>query len=77
MSMSDYYFSAQLDNDTTLCLAPLTDRRIEQSGEDVADVSGYFLYSLRGSDGPQDVEILAHVRSEEAAWRLKAMLKLE
>jgi hypothetical protein len=75
--MADYYFSARLDNGAMLCLAPLTERRIELSGEVVPDASGYFLYSMRGADDFQDVEILAHVASEEAAWQLKAMLNLE
>lgn len=75
--MADYYFSALLDNGATLCLAPLTERRLELSGEDVADTSGYFLYQMRGDEGALDVQILAHVPSEEAAWRLKAMLNLD
>lgn len=75
--MADYYFSALLDNGATLCLAPLTERRLELSGEEVSDTSGYFLYQMQGSDAAQDVQILAHVPSEEAAWRLKAMLKLD
>lgn len=75
--MAEYYFSAQIDAQTTLCIAPLTDRRIELSGEEIEDASGYFLYATRGGGEPTDVEILARVPSEEAAWKLRAMLGLE
>ncbi len=74
--MAEYYFSAQMDNGATLCIAPLTDRRIELSGEEIADTSGYFLYSI-GDDLGRDVQILASIPSEEAAWQLKEMLKLD
>jgi hypothetical protein len=75
--MSEYYFSTQIDSQTTLCIAPLTDRRIELSGQDLDDVSGYFLYQTRGGAEPTEVEILARIESEEAALRLKQMLGLE
>jgi len=75
--MAEYYFSAQIDNETTLCIAPLTDRRLELSGEEIEDASGYFLFATRGGGDPTDVEILARVPSEEAAWRLRGMLGLE
>lgn len=75
--MAEYYFSAQIDNETTLCIAPLTDRRLELSGEEIEDASGYFLFATRGGCDPTDVEILARVPSEEAAWRLRGMLGLE
>lgn len=74
--MAEYYFSAQMDNGGTLCIAPLTDRRIELSGEEVADPSGYFLYSTMGDEHCKAVQILASIPSEEAAWRLKEMLNL-
>jgi hypothetical protein len=75
--MAEYYFSAQIDAETTLCIAPLTDRRLELSGEQIEDASGYFLFATRGGGEPTDVEILASVPSEEAAWRLRTMLGLE
>ena len=74
--MSEYYFSARIDSDTTLCIAPLTDRRIELSGEDLDDTSGYFLYELKGADEPTEVRIIARLASEEAAFELKDMLSL-
>lgn len=74
--MEGYYFSAPLDSDTTIYLSPLSDRRIEMSGEEVADSSGYFLYTVRHTRQPEAVEILARVHSEEAAWRLKQLFDL-
>lgn len=73
--MAAYYFTSNLDNDRMLCLAPLTDRKITASGQEVSDASGYFLFEQRHSDDA--VEIIAHVASEEAAFRLRDMLKME
>jgi hypothetical protein len=66
-----YYFSANLDNDTTLFLAPLSDRRLAMSGQEIEDASGYFLYEVRGRGENAAVEIIAQAVSEEAAFRLK------
>ncbi len=74
--MDDYYFSAQIDEHSTLCLAPLTDRNIELSGEAVPDPSGYFLYEKRGSAEAGQVEIIAQVHSAEAAFKLRDMLRM-
>ena len=75
--MSEYYFSAQIDSDTTLCIAPLTDRRLELSGEKIEDMSGYFLYQTKGNGEPGEVEIIARLTCEDAAIRLKEMLSLK
>lgn len=75
--MSEYYFSAQIDRDTTLCIAPLTTKRIELSGQHVDDVTGYFLYRTRGGGEPSEVQILARIESEEAALQLKDLLALK
>ncbi len=75
--MSEYYFCAKTGADTTLCIAPLTDKRVELSGEEIEDVSGYFLYETRGHAEPGEVFILARLTSEEAAFRLKEMLQLK
>lgn len=75
--MSEYYFSAKIDSETTICIAPLTNRRIELSGQQITDSSGYFLYKTRGGGEPSEVEILARIESEEAALKLKDMLSLE
>lgn len=74
--MVNFYFSVNLDNDTTLCLAPLTDSRIALSGEELEDTSGYFLFEQRHSEELPEIKIIARVLSEEAAFRLRAMLKM-
>jgi hypothetical protein len=75
--MADYYFSAQIDKDTTLCIAPLTNKRIDLSGQQIGDPSGYFLYQTRCGGEPGEVEIIARLESEEAALRLRNMLSLK
>lgn len=74
--MDEIYLSVRLDEDRVLCVAPLTNRNIELSGQDVEDRSGYFLFEKRGRDETQDVEILAHLISEEAALRMARMLNM-
>ncbi|MCC8979172.1 hypothetical protein [Bradyrhizobium acaciae] len=75
--MADYYFSAKVDDDTTICIAPITARRIELSGEKVDDTSGYFLFETKGGAEPSEVQILARLTSEGAALRLRQMLSLK
>ncbi len=75
--MSEYYFSAKIDSETTLCIAPITNKRVELSGQEIEDRSGYFLYQTKGDGEPGEVEILARLTSEEAAIRLKEMLALK
>jgi len=73
--MLNFYFSANLDNDRTLCLAPLCDRFLATSGQEVSDPGAYFLYERRASD-PDSVRIIAQVLSDEAALELRGMLNL-
>jgi hypothetical protein len=75
--MAEHYFSANLDNETTLCIAPLTDRRLALSGQEIPDVSGYFLYATRKSEEPNEVRIMAKLLSEEAAFELSRMLNMD
>lgn len=74
--MENFYFSATVDNDRTLCLAPLCDRLLAASGEELMDTSGYFLFERRASD-PDSVRIIAQVPSDEAALELRGLLNLE
>ncbi len=71
------YFSVNLDNDRMLCIAPLTDRRLALSDQQVANPGGYFLFEQRGSDEIGRVEIIAQVFSDEAALRLRDMFNME
>jgi len=75
--MSGHYFSRNLDDDRTLYLAPLTDRDVERSGQEIADVSGYFLFESCRSDILGRVEILARVADETAAFKLRHMLSMD
>jgi hypothetical protein len=74
--MDDLYFSVPLEDDRLLCLAPLTERRLEMAGQDLEDTSGYFLYEQRGEGDRATVEIIAHVVSPEGAMRLRDMFKM-
>ena len=74
--MAEYYFSKEIDSETSLCIAALTDKRIELSGEIVDDPSGYFLYEVKGHGEPYDVNIIARLASEDAAFQLKEILSL-
>jgi hypothetical protein len=69
--MSDYYFSVNIDPDRTLCVAPLTERRLDMSGQNVSDTSGYFLYEQHGEGETASIEIIAQVLTEDAAFRLR------
>ena len=75
--MEGYYFSASLDNETTLHIAPLSNKTINLSGQRLLDTSGYFLYETRHSEEPKAVRILAQLASEDAALELSRMLNLE
>jgi hypothetical protein len=74
--MATFYFTVQLDHDRTLCLAPLTDRRYERSGQELDDTSGYFLFEQRGFGEAADIEIIARAISDEAALRLRQMFNM-
>lgn len=74
--MAEYYFSVNLDNDRTLCIAPITDEMAASAEPEIEDASGYFLFERRGSDDASVIEILAHLASEEAALRLRDMFKM-
>lgn len=75
--MDDFYYSVNLDNDRTLCLAPLTDRRIAMSGLELADTSGYYLFEQRNSDEFSGIEIIAKAVSDEAVDRLRHFFKMD
>lgn len=74
--MAQYYFSAELEDNRTLYLSPLTDRWIALSGEELADTSGYFLYEKCGEGLASSIEIIAQVQSDDAALRLREMFKM-
>lgn len=73
-SMSDYYFSTSLSNNVTLCIAPLTSSRADANGVDTA---GYFLYEKRHDESADNVAVIAHLHSEEAAMKLSRLLGMD
>jgi len=75
--MAEYYFSARVDSETTLCVAPISDKRVELSGQEIEDRSGYFLYKVKGGSEVHEVEIIARVVSEEAAIHLSELLSMQ
>jgi hypothetical protein len=75
--MAEHYFSTNIGNEITLCIAPLTNRRLAMSGQDIPDPSGYFLYETNKSENPNEVRVIAQIFSEEAAFQLSRILNME
>jgi hypothetical protein len=75
--MAEFYFSATIDNETTLCIAPLSNKRIAMSGQDLPDRSGYFLFETCKSHEPNEVRVMARLLSEEAAIALSRLLHMD
>lgn len=74
--MSEYYFSAALDNNRVLCIAPLTERRVAACGEDLPERTGYFLFECDADPESDATEVIARLVSEEAALNLRDMLNM-
>ena len=75
--MDEFYFSVNIDNERTLCLAPLTDRRLAMAGEEIVDASGYFLFEKRGNGDYAGIDVIAKVVSEDAVFRLRDMFRMD
>lgn len=75
--MGLFFFSAKIDEERTLFLAPLTERRKQHAGQRLDETSGYFLYEMHGQGDEAEIEIIARIDDDEAALRLKEILKLE
>lgn len=74
--MAQFYFSVNLNNDRTLCLAPLTERKLALAAEEIDDPSGYFLYEECASNQLARIEIIAKVTSEDAVLKLRDMFNM-
>ena len=73
--MDDFYFSVDLDESRTLCLAPISDRMAELVGEDFdGPAHGYFLYES-AKEG-RDINIIARATSYEAALQMRDMFSM-
>ena len=75
--MNNFYFSTDPKAGRSLCLAPMTQRQIEMSGEEIADPSGYFLFEKIGVGDTAVIDVIAHVLTDEGALRLKDMFCME
>ena len=73
--MQEYYFGVPISNAKTLCVGPIT--REEANSVDVSfcDGLGYYLYVADSGEQPATIEVLARLTSEDAAFRLSALLK--
>lgn len=71
--MNAQSLTTQSHDDTRFCIAPLTRQLMSATGEDASHAAGHFLFERQGN-GPDDVQILARVASEEAALRLAHLL---
>lgn len=74
--MDDFYFSLDRSDGSTLCLAPLTNRKIKLSDLEILDTSGYFLYEKEGHDEFSAIRIIAQVFSLESALLLRDTFKM-
>lgn len=73
--MDDFYFSVELDESRTLCLAPISDRMTQLAGPDFEGPEhGYFLYEALKGCG--DINIIARAASYEAALVMRDMFRM-
>lgn len=75
--MAYFYFTRDLGEHRTLCLAPLTNRLLAAADQRPSDVSGYFLFERRVAGDLLTVKILARAHSEAAAFELRDMLGMK
>jgi hypothetical protein len=76
--VTELYFSTNLTNDTMLCISTLTDRKAAAAGPDLDSPLGYYLYETSSSgDDADKISIIAKVASEDAALRLRLLLRME
>lgn len=74
--MEDCFLSANQEDGSLLCLAPLTNRQISASDIELSDGSGVFLYQQFGQNETTRIKVIARVLSEEAALMLQTAFKL-
>lgn len=74
--MDNLYYTATIGNNRMLCLSQLTDRLISLSGQEIGDTSGYFLYERRTRGDIVDIEVIAHVLSDEGAGQLRQVFNM-
>ncbi|MEJ0025835.1 MAG: hypothetical protein WDN01_07395 [Rhizomicrobium sp.] len=75
--MDEPYFSASIDNSTSLCLSPLSDRGAAATSLDPNHAEAYFLYERTQTDGDPEISVIAQVSTSDAALRPSKLLNLE
>ena len=73
----DYFYFSTENSGRSLYLAPLTQRQLAMSGDEISDTSGYFLFERHGTGEKAVIDVIAHVLTDEAAVRLKDMFGME
>ena len=73
--MAMNYYSASVGNDMSIIISPLTNQQAVAAGIEIDQSGGYYLYCTSRSC-PGDVDILAKVQSEDAAFTLSRLLSL-
>ncbi len=74
--MMNLYYSTILSDGRKLFLAPLSSRRMAACADAVSDASGYFLFEETLSAAGPEIEILAQVHDDEAAFRLSRLFSM-
>ena len=74
--MAYLYYSAQIGEDRSLFLAPLSSRKLSACTDEITDVSGYFLYEEVQNGALYEINILAQVHSDDAAFKLSRMFNM-
>ena len=74
--MNNIYYTVNQPDGSTLCLAPLTGRRIASSDVEIDDPSGIFLYEHSGPYEAGSVRIIAKVMSEDAVLMFRSLFEM-
>ena len=74
--MMNLYYSTVLEDGRKLFLAPLSSRRLAACADVITDASGYFLFEETQSSGASEIEILAQVHDDKAAFRLSRLFSM-
>ncbi|MDV3250189.1 hypothetical protein DevBK_02460 [Devosia sp. BK] len=74
--MSDYYLSRLMDNGDLMCISPISSEVAAANNMQLVESYGYFLLRKKAKRRSQDVEILARLPSEDAAFELSKILGL-
>lgn len=74
--MEGLYYSVNLDNERTLCIAPLTDHRIAMSGQEIENTDGYFLFEKQGPGDFARIEVIAQVLSTDGVMRMRDFFRM-